>query len=62
MREDFNEYILALVLTAVLVWYTYVGPSYAPARAPRRELPEERGGGGGGGDEELDWPEYLEEV
>ncbi len=58
MREELNEYILALVLTAVLVWYTHVSPSYAPARAPRRELPDERGRGGAA-DEELDWPEYI---
>ncbi|HEV2862531.1 MAG TPA: hypothetical protein VGX48_16070 [Pyrinomonadaceae bacterium] len=60
MRDELNEYVLAFVLTAVLVWYTYVSPSYAPARAPRRVLPDERASGGGG--EELDWPEYLEEV
>ena len=59
MRDELNEYVLALVLTAVLVWYTYVSPSYAPARAPRRVLPDERAGGAA---DELEWPEYLEEV
>ena len=59
MREELNEYILAFVLTAVLVWYTYVSPSYAPARAPRRELPEERAGAGEEEGDELDWPEFI---
>ena len=59
MREELNEYLLALVLTAVLVWYTHVSPSYAPARAPRPVLPDERGGGGADEEEELDWPEYI---
>ena len=58
MREELNQYLLALVLTAVLVWYTHVSPSYAPGRAPRRVLPDERGGAVAG-DEELDWPEYI---
>lgn len=37
---------MALVLTAVLVWYTLVVPPYAPAptRAPR--LPEDEGADG----------------
>ena len=57
MREELNQYILALVLTAVLVWYTHVSPSYAPARAPRSVLPD--GKGSGADDEELDWPEFI---
>ena len=66
MREELNEYLLALVLTAVLFWYTYVSIPRAPARPVRARPPEKRGGGGAASsaDEvnELDWPEYLEEV
>jgi hypothetical protein len=35
---------MALVLTAVLVWYTLVVPPYAPA--PRRALNDEEGADG----------------
>ncbi len=69
MREELNEYLLALVLTAVLVWYTYVSIPHTSTRAVRRQPPdaEERGTGGGAAAteeaaDELDWPEYLEEV
>ena len=30
-REEFRARLMALVLTAVLVWYTLVVPPYAPA-------------------------------
>jgi len=67
MREELHEYMLAMVLTAVLLWYTYVSIPHSHSRAWRRPLPdaEERGGGRGEASEgaaELDWPEYLEEV
>ena len=65
MREELNEYLLALVLTAVLIWYTYVSVPHTSARAVSRQPPdaEERGNGGGASPaDELDWPEYLEEV
>src|SRR5215213_4407765 len=44
--EEFRARLMALVLTAVLVWYTLVVPPYAPApsRAPR--LPEDEGADG----------------
>jgi len=68
MREELNEYLLAFVLTAVLIWYTYVSIPHTSARAVSYEPPdaEERGSGGAAATEasveELDWPEYLEEV
>ncbi len=68
MREELNEYVLALVLTVVLMWYTYVSVPHTSARAVSREPrdAEERGGGGVAATEEavdeLDWPEYLEEA
>ncbi len=65
MREELNEYLLALVLTAVLVWYTYVSVPHTSARVVRREPAdaEDRGNGGAAAPaDELDWPEYLEEV
>jgi len=45
-REEFRARLMALVLTAVLVWYTLVVPPYAsaPSRAPR--LPEDEGADG----------------
>lgn len=44
--EEFRARLMALVLTAVLVWYTLVVPPYAPApsRAPR--VPEDEGADG----------------
>ncbi|HEV7890739.1 MAG TPA: hypothetical protein VGP08_08870 [Pyrinomonadaceae bacterium] len=41
--EEFRARLMALVLTAVLVWYTLVVPPYAsaPSRAPR--VPEDEG-------------------
>jgi hypothetical protein len=44
--EEFRARLMALVLTAVLVWYTLVVPPYAagPSRAPR--LPEDEGADG----------------
>jgi hypothetical protein len=70
MREELHEYLLALVLTAVLIWYTYVSIPHTSARAASREPrdAEERGGGGAAtattdeAVDELDWPEYLEEA
>ena len=72
MREELNEYLLALVLTAVLVWYTYVSVPHtsAPVRRPQAPDAEERGGGPGPApagnveaearaDEDLDWPEFI---
>lgn len=72
MREELNEYVLAFVLTAVLIWYTYVSIPHTSARAVSRQPPdaEEHGTGVGraaaGGpeagaraDEELDWPEFI---
>lgn len=45
-REEFRARLMALVLTAVLVWYTLVVPPYAPA--PRRvALPNEDEGADG---------------
>jgi hypothetical protein len=45
-REEFRARLMALVLTAVLVWYTLVVPPYAPA--PRRAgLPHEDEGADG---------------
>ena len=42
-REELRARLMALVLTAVLVWYTLVVPPYAPA--PRRAgmVPEDEG-------------------
>ena len=34
---------MALVLTTVLVWYTFVSPPYAPAARPARLAPEDEG-------------------
>jgi hypothetical protein len=44
--EELRARLMALVLTAVLVWYTLVVPPYAPA--PRRAglLPEDEGADG----------------
>ena len=44
--EEFRARLMALVLTAVLVWYTLVVPPYAsaPSRAPR--VPEDDGADG----------------
>ena len=45
-REEVRARLMALVLTAVLVWYTLVVPPYAPA--PRRAgLPDEDEGADG---------------
>lgn len=45
-REEFRARLMALVLTAVLVWYTLVVPPYAPA--PRRAaLPNDDEGADG---------------
>jgi hypothetical protein len=73
-REEFRARLMALVLTAVLVWYTLVVvPPYAPAplrddegadgevRRARGARAEERDGTEAPDVpvEELDWPEYI---
>ena len=42
-REELTRRLLALVLAAVLVWYTVVVPSGAPARASAARVPEDGG-------------------
>ena len=72
MREELHEYLLALALTAVLIWYTYVSVPHTSARAVSRQPPdaEERGAGAGPppageseadarADEDLEWPEFI---
>lgn len=44
--EEFRARLMALVLTAVLVWYTLVAPPYAPAAARAPRLPEDEGADG----------------
>ncbi len=74
-REELRRQMLALVLAAVLVWYTLVVPAHAAgARSPRGLTPDDEGNDGevrdaGGAapsekpqprpDEDLDWPEYI---
>ncbi|MFL6282513.1 MAG: hypothetical protein ACJ74Q_05040 [Pyrinomonadaceae bacterium] len=43
-REELRARLMALVLTAVLVWYTLVVPPYAPA--PRRAPNDDEGADG----------------
>jgi len=45
-REEFRARLMALVLTAVLVWYTLVVPPYAPAPS-RAVLPNDDEGADG---------------
>jgi hypothetical protein len=42
-RDELRRRLLALVLAAVLVWYTVVIPSSAPARASAARVPEDEG-------------------
>lgn len=69
--EELRRHLMALILAAVLVWYTSVTPPTGFTRsAPSRPHGDEgRKGGaqaeppaeGGGSDsvEELDWPEFI---
>lgn len=41
--EEFRARLMALVLTAVLVWYTLVVPPYAPAPSRASRVPEDEG-------------------
>jgi hypothetical protein len=42
-RDELRRRLLALVLAAVLVWYTVVVPSGAPARSSAARVPEDEG-------------------
>jgi hypothetical protein len=44
--EEFRARLMALVLTAVLVWYTLVVPPYAPAQGRAWRPPEDEGADG----------------
>ena len=44
--EEFRARLMALVLTAVLVWYTLVVPPYASAPSRASRLPEDEGSDG----------------
>lgn len=62
-REELRRQMLALVLTFVLVWYTFVVP--AGAVTPRRFESDDDDGEVRGvktdsdSGEDLDWPEYI---
>jgi hypothetical protein len=71
-REELRQQLLALVLAAVLVWYTLVLPPHAGSRASL--APDDEGHDGEVRDagaappaekakpqpvEDLDWPEYI---
>jgi hypothetical protein len=73
-REELRRQLLALVLTCVLVWYTFVVPAHVSARSPRSLPPDDDGSDGevrglrGAPPakqatpqpvEDLDWPEYI---
>ena len=73
-REELRRQLLALVLAAVLVWYTLVVPAHAGGRGAPRPTPDDEGLDGevrgaagaapaGRADappaEELDWPEFI---
>ena len=70
-REELRRRLLALVLAAVLAWYTFVVPAGAGAAGPRRFEPDDEGHDGevrraGRAKkeeprpaEDLDWPEYI---
>ena len=71
-REELRRQLLALVLAAVLVWYTLVVPAHAGSRAPRSLTPDDEGHDGEVRDaapralkndrrpvEDLDWPDYI---
>jgi hypothetical protein len=72
--EELRSQLLALVLAAVLVWYTFVVPTHAAARSYGTVTPDDEGldgevrGVGGAAQsekaestsvEELDWPEFI---
>jgi hypothetical protein len=42
-REELRRQLLALVLAAVLVWYTFVVPAHAGARGYARPAPDDEG-------------------
>lgn len=44
--EEFRARLMALVLTAVLVWYTLVVPPYASAPSRATRVPEDEGADG----------------
>ena len=44
--EELRARLMALILTAVLVWYTLVVPPYASAPGRSRSLPEDEGADG----------------
>lgn len=44
--EEFRARLMALVLTAVLVWYTLVVPPYASAPSRASRVPEDEGADG----------------
>jgi hypothetical protein len=59
---------MALVLTTILVWYTFVSVPYAAASRPALRAPGDEGldgevrpavGGREAPVEELDWPEFI---
>jgi len=73
-REEVRRQLLALVLAAVLVWYTLVVPAHAASGSSRSLAPDDEGsdgevrGVGGAAQvekgkpqsvEDLDWPEYI---
>jgi hypothetical protein len=45
-REELRARLMALVLTAVLVWYTLVVPPYAPAPVRARPCDDDEGADG----------------
>ena len=73
-RGELRRQLLALVLAAVLVWYTLVVPAHAGAPGRRRPTPDDegldgevrkvddsvpRGAAEPRPDDELDWPEFI---
>ena len=72
--EELRRQLLALVLAAVLAWYTFVVPAHGGSRRPSRPTPDDEGldgevrgrdrAGPSGGEaappaEELEWPEFI---
>jgi len=65
-REELTRHLLALVLAAVLAWYTFVVPSNAHANVARTRSDDDAENGGEVrfnssevAVDELDWPEYI---
>jgi hypothetical protein len=67
-RDELRRQLLALVLAAVLVWYTFLVPANASARSYNRMPSDDEGCDGevrGVGThaeksaDELDWPEFI---